>query len=295
MKSFWKSICCLMLLIFFMCACGKDSAATEEDILKQNAAGMIEKEMADILRDNPGEYVIDGIEKAGNSVLAIVRCMPGMGQGSIYLFVLELNADSLTVIDRFTGEIPLSLGVAVYRKALPELTVIYGAVGDQIWLDLETAPEKVNFTEVQLLLADGQTESTKVKNNQAFLICLEADTSIEDVLFLSGSEILAGFSDLPVDEYTIKSIIHAARNEEGANDNAGMEEVSAENNEMDLEKERSNDSKELQTLTEEFAKVYFGRDAEKIPGFLTVPYEWDHKAVYPFDGTVTDFTIKGLD
>lgn len=83
--------------------------------------------------------------------------------------------------------------------------------------------------------------------------------------------------------------------EEHSDDSAGMEDESAESSEANMAEEPSDDREELKRLSKEFAEIYFNRDVDKIPGYLTVPYEWDHKEVYPHDGAAPDYTIKGLD
>ena len=83
--------------------------------------------------------------------------------------------------------------------------------------------------------------------------------------------------------------------EEQPDDGAGTEDESAEGGEANAPAARSDDSEALRSRAEQFAEVYFGRKVDNIPVFLADHFVGDHKAVYPFDGTVTEYTIKGLD
>lgn len=39
----------------------------------------------------------------------------------------------------------MSMGVELYKAAFFGKTVVFGAVSDQLWLDLEDAPQKVDL------------------------------------------------------------------------------------------------------------------------------------------------------
>jgi len=89
----------------------------------------------------------------------------------------------------------------------------------------------------------------------------------------------------------------ACADEEGDHpdrDQPGTETVT-ENGQANPATEPSYDSEELKERAEQFAEAYFRRDADTIPAFLADSFDGEFRAVYPLDGTVTDFTVKGLD
>jgi len=83
--------------------------------------------------------------------------------------------------------------------------------------------------------------------------------------------------------------------EEQPDNGAEVEDESAEGSEANTAAAQSYDKEELKRRAELFAEVYFSRKVDNIPAFLADHFVGDHKAVYPFDGTVTEYTIKGLD
>jgi|GEM_PF-7044231 len=83
--------------------------------------------------------------------------------------------------------------------------------------------------------------------------------------------------------------------EEQPDDGAGTEDESVEGGEANASEAQSNESEALRSRAEQFAKVYFSRNVDSIPAFLADNFTGEFKAVYPFDGTVTEYTIKGLD
>lgn len=173
--------------------------------LYQAAERTIGNYMNGIMGDDPtqasyGEYSIDSMEQVGNDVAAVVQYHPSMGQGSLYLFGLKEEAGALTVVNSVEGHLPMSMGVELYKAAFSGKTVVFGAVTDQLWFDPDSAPKKVDFTEIKALCSNGTEQSVPVSNNQAFLMCIDGDVYIDEVLFLSGSEVAGKFSELPLDE-----------------------------------------------------------------------------------------------
>lgn len=181
---------------------------TGENKAYKEAERVIENSMTDIMGADPeksyyGEYSIDGIQQMGNYTFGVVEYHRNEGQGSLYLFVLEKKGGDLTITDRVEGELPMSMGVQVYKSTVSNNTVVFGAVNDQLWFDLDGAPQKVDFTEVKALYSNGKEQSVKVSNFQAFMICIDSDVYIDDVLFLSGGEVAGKLSALPISENVI--------------------------------------------------------------------------------------------
>lgn len=195
-----------------LCLIGFVSASliniTVENKTYKEAERMIENYMTDFMGDDPqkgyyGEYSVGGIKQMGNYTFAVADYHPNEGQGGLYLFVFEKKAGKLVIIDRLQGELPISMGVTVYKFTVSNKTVVFGVVNDQLWLNLDGAPQKVDFTQVKALYSNGKEQSVKVSNFQTFMICIDGDVYIDDVLFLSGNEVAGKLSALPISENVI--------------------------------------------------------------------------------------------
>lgn len=70
-------------------------------VLIKRTERIIGNYMSQMMGDDPtqasdGAYSIDGMERIGNDVVAVVQYHPSMGQGSLYLFGLKEEAGALT-------------------------------------------------------------------------------------------------------------------------------------------------------------------------------------------------------
>lgn len=110
----------------------------------------------------------------------------------------------LGIVDKNSGGRPISLGVAVYKMKLPGITVVYGGVGGQVWLNPDEPVIKVDFAEVKVLYDGGKECSVPVENFQAFMVCLDGDVCIDDVLFISKGEVINKLSILPIGQNIIE-------------------------------------------------------------------------------------------
>lgn len=110
----------------------------------------------------------------------------------------------LGIVDKNSGGRPISLGVAVYKMKLPGITVVYGGVGGQVWLNPDEPVIKVDFAEVKVLYDGGKECSVPVENFQAFMVCLDGDVCIDDVLFISKGEVVNKLSILPIGQNIIE-------------------------------------------------------------------------------------------
>ena len=128
---------------------------------------------------------------------------PKMGQNDIVVYAIKEEQGKQNIVSRNFGDQPKSLGVSVYKMKLPNITVVYGGVSDQVWLNPNDSVTKVDFTEVKVLYSHGEERSMPIKNFQTFMICLEGDVYIDDVLFLSKDEVVNKLSILPIGENNI--------------------------------------------------------------------------------------------
>jgi hypothetical protein len=198
----------VLLIFFFLLFAQRDinynKNETSNNITndtKQKVEAVVRTELPDF---DQGEYSISDIQALGEYIFVLVDRQPNMGQNDIVVYAIKEEQGKLSIVEQNTGEQPGSLGVAVYRMKLPEITVVYGSVGNQVWLNPDEPVTKVDFTEVKVLYAGTQERSIPVENFQAFMFCLEGDIYIDDVVFLSKGEIVNRLSLLPIGEDNIQ-------------------------------------------------------------------------------------------
>ena len=148
---------------------------------------------------NNGEYHIENIKQLSEKTYAVVQWIPDSGDGKVYL--IELGREEIDFIKK---EMPLSMGVAVYKEIFSGNTIVFGAVSDKVWKDFDSEPEQVNFTKVEILYSGGKEQET-VNNFSGFLFCIPGEKYIDDVLFYSGDEVIAKLSDLPLGENVVEN------------------------------------------------------------------------------------------
>ena len=146
-----------------------------------------------------GEYHIENIKQLSEKTYAVVQWIPDSGEGRVYL--IELGREEIDFIKK---EMPLSMGVAVYKEIFSGNTIVFGAVSDKVWKDFDSEPEQVNFTKVEILYSGGKEQET-VNNFSGFLFCIPGEKYIDDVLFYSGDEVIAKLSDLPLGENVVEN------------------------------------------------------------------------------------------
>ncbi len=145
-----------------------------------------------------GELLIDSVVQCGTRVYAAARHDRIEGQGNVHLFVLENQDGNWMVNGNAYGDIPQSMGMDLYRVDVATETILFGMVTDQLWFDLDGAPEKMDFSGVTVVYSGGKEKTVEVGNHQAFLICMENNAQIEDVLFLSNGKPAGRLSELPL-------------------------------------------------------------------------------------------------
>jgi len=173
--------------------------------IESMAEDIIKNVMSERIGDDPamsyyGEYSIDMIQQMGNNIFAVVGYYPNEGQGDVTLYVLERDADNLVVVETTEGNLPISSGVTVFKFVFSNITVVYGALNDELWYDLSEAPEKAVFTEVKVQYSNGKEQSAKVGNFQTFMVCIDGDVPIDEIQLLSGNEVIGEYFKLYANE-----------------------------------------------------------------------------------------------
>lgn len=168
---------------------------------KQKVEAVVRTESLDF---DQGEYSISDIQQLGEYIFVLVDRQSNMGQNDIVVYAIKEEQGKLIIAEQNTGEQPGSLGVAVYKMKLPQITVVYGSVGNQVWLNPDEPVTKVDFSEVKVFYAGTQERSVPVENFQEFMFCLDGDIYIDDVVFLSKGEIVNRLSLLPIGEDNIQ-------------------------------------------------------------------------------------------
>ena len=121
-------------------------------ILTMNAIiKTIEKKIEKFMFENEGnygEYHIGDIEEIEGRIYVVLKYIPEGREGRLYL--IEFEGENIDYVKR---ELPMSMGVVAYIERMAGNTIVFGAVDDKIWKDVNRPPEEVDFTEVQVTYA----------------------------------------------------------------------------------------------------------------------------------------------
>ena len=173
--------------------------------LEKNVATLISdrRNILDHLEANwIGEYFIDGVQQIGEYIFAVVGYYPpyGFGEPLVYLFVIAKENDNLRIVDfQVEHQLIMSMGVSVFKWTVADNTIIFGAVSDQIWLNLDEAPIKVEYTAISILHSSGQEVSINIGNHQTYLLGISGNVNIDDIYFISHDEVIGKLSTLQMD------------------------------------------------------------------------------------------------
>ena len=168
---------------------------TMNAIIKTKRNQEIEKKIEKFMFENEGnygEYHVDDIEEIEGRIYVVLEYVPEGREGRLYL--VEFEGENVDYVKR---ELPMSMGVVAYIEKMAGNTIVFGAVDDKIWKDMNRPPEEVDFTEVQVTYADGKEKQTDVSNFSSFLFCIPGNQVVNDVIFFSGNETVAKYSELP--------------------------------------------------------------------------------------------------
>ena len=94
---------------------------------------------------NYGEYHTGDIEEIEGRIYVVLKYIPEGREGRLYL--IEFEGENIDYVKR---ELPMSMGVVAYIERMAGNTIVFGAVDDKIWKDVNRPPEEVDFTEVQV-------------------------------------------------------------------------------------------------------------------------------------------------
>lgn len=169
---------------------------TMNAIIKTKRNQEIEKKTEKFMFENEGnygEYHIGDIEEIEGRIYVVLKYIPEGREGRLYL--IEFEGENIDYVKR---ELPMSMGVVAYIERMAGNTIVFGAVDDKIWKDVNRPPEEVDFTEVQVTYADGKEKQTDVSNFSSFLFCIPGNQVVNDVIFFSDNETIAKYSELPV-------------------------------------------------------------------------------------------------
>jgi len=168
---------------------------TMNAIIKTKRNQEIEKKIEKFMFENEGnygEYHIGDIEEIEGRIYVVLKYIPEGREGRLYL--IEFEGENIDYVKR---ELPMSMGVVAYIERMAGNTIVFGAVDDKIWKDVNRPPEEVDFSEVQVTYADGKEKQTDVSNFSSFLFCIPGNQVVNDVIFFSDNETIAKYSELP--------------------------------------------------------------------------------------------------
>ena len=100
-------------------------------------------------------------------------------------FVVQKKNDSFTVAAMNDGYCSISAGVSAYVLATENLTVIYGDTRDSVFDFVNDRRIGVDFTEVNILLRNGEAETRKIAGNAPYLLVIAEAVAVADIEFVS--------------------------------------------------------------------------------------------------------------
>lgn len=155
-------------------------------------------------RTNEIPYSIGEININSGNIYAVGICPPIDGEGFIFLLSAKKLNGKISDAQFFSNDLPLSRGVAIYKSVIEGKTIIYGAVDDKLWLNLSDEPIEAEFTEVSVLYEGGE-KIKKIKNFESFLIRIDGNVTVDDVIFKSNSKTIGKLSEFPIGDNVIEN------------------------------------------------------------------------------------------
>ena len=151
---------------------------------------MAENEKADQLHQwlenqYPDHTVLSSWSEGEISVLLAGITNPGAeGYQMLKAYVIK-HGDFPTVLAEKSGEPNLSVGFSAHILTAEGLTILFGDTADSIFDYQNDARIQMNFTSVQVIQADQQSENYPITGDSPYLVVMEGEKKIESVLFLS--------------------------------------------------------------------------------------------------------------
>lgn len=131
------------------------------------------------------------------------------GYQMLRAYVLDGAQNILAVSD---GEPNFSAGLSAHGMTDGAITVLFGDTDDSVFDYRNDRRIPVNFTEVQVTLENGQTETFPITGDAPYLVVMEGVRQIKDVAFISGEDafLYSDFYSAPVMPSAVPETMSAA-------------------------------------------------------------------------------------
>ena len=133
----------------------------------------------------PDHTVLSSWSEGEISVLLAGITNPGAEGYQILKTYVIKNGDFPTVLAEKSGEPNISVGFSAHILTAEGLTILFGDTADSIFDYQNDARIQMNFTSVQVIQADKQSENYPITGDRPYLVVMEGEKKIESVLFLS--------------------------------------------------------------------------------------------------------------
>lgn len=162
-----------------------DTLSSETEIAAANAAVL--EEAATWFEQQTTRYEIICGEAHGDTVVFLTGTKnPGTDSYQLLqAFVVQKNDDGYAVTAMKDGYRSLSAGISAHVLATDNLTVVFGDTSDSVFDFINDRRLDVDFTEVNILLKDGEAEAREITGDAPYLLVFTDALDICDIEFVS--------------------------------------------------------------------------------------------------------------
>ena len=170
----------LSMLLVILSACNSTSnAAGSEAAILEEATAWFEQQTS--------TYEIICSEAHGDSVVFLTGTKnPGTDSYQLLqAFVVKKNDGRFAVAAMKDGERAISAGIVAHVLATDDFTIVFGDTGDSVFDFINDRRLEANFTSVNVLLENGETEAKEITGNAPYMLLFTDAVEIADIEFVS--------------------------------------------------------------------------------------------------------------
>lgn len=195
MKNHKKAILLLLALLTLgvLAGCALNTAAAKNNNTLSNEAE-IASANAEIMEEATAWFeqqtthyeIICGEVHNGAVVFLTGTKNPGTDSYQLLqTFVVNKNGDGYAVTAMKDGERAISAGIVAHVLTTDDLTIVFGDTGDSIFDFINDRRLEANFTGVNILCENGETENREITGNSPYLLVFTKAMEISDIEFVS--------------------------------------------------------------------------------------------------------------
>ena len=177
----------------------------------------------------PDHTVLSSWSDGALTVLLAGVTNPGAeGYQMLKTYVVQ-NGNSPAILAEKEGEPNLSVGFSAHVLMAEGMTILFGDTADSLFDYQNDARIHMNFTSVQVILANEQKENYPITGDSPYLVVMNGEKQIEKLIFLSnkGGYIYSDFYSRPLIPFTGKV---AVLTQDATLENASAETVDEQGN-----------------------------------------------------------------